>query len=104
LETVLAANIMTYAIETAADINPYEWYVFHNRVHYDDGTFSTNWQVRTLATQVIDDGGEPRVWAREQVRHRVYKTPESFDWYLWLDANNNKDLYFTGLRLELFYR
>jgi hypothetical protein len=24
LETVLAANIMTYAIETAADINPYE--------------------------------------------------------------------------------
>ncbi len=104
LETVLAANIMTFAIETAADINPYEWYVFHNRVHYDDGTFSTNGQVRTLATQVIDDGGEPRVWAREQVRHRIYKAPESFDWYLWLDANNNKDLYFTWLRLELFYR
>ena len=103
-ETVFAAAIMAYAIETAANINPHEWYAFHNRIHYSDGTFSTNGEDKILETAIVDDGGIDRVWTREQTRHRVYKTPESFNWYIWLDANNNKDLYFTWVRLELFYR
>lgn len=103
-EDAFAAAIMAYAIETAAGINPHEWYVFHNRIHYNDGTFSTNGEDKILETIVVDDGWEDRVWTKEQTRHRIYKTPESFDWYIGLDANNNKDLYFTGLRLELFYR
>ncbi len=103
-EDAFAAAIMAYAIETAAGINPHEWYVFHNRIHYNDGTFSTNGEDITLETIVVDDGWTDRVWTREQTRHRIYKTPEEFNWYIWLDANNNKDLYFTWLRLELFYR
>jgi hypothetical protein len=99
-ETVLAANIMTYAIETAAWINPHEWYAFHNRIYYNDGTFSTNGEDKILETIVVDG----KVWTKEKTRHKIYKTPESFNWYLGLDANNNKDLYFTWLRLELFYR
>ena len=99
-ETVLAANIMTYAIETAAWIVPHEGYAFHNRIYYDDWTFSTNWKDEILATETVDG----KVWTKERTRHKIFKTPTSFNWYLWLDANNNKDLYFTGLRLELFYR
>lgn len=104
LETVFAAAVMAYAIEEAAGINPHEGYVFHNRTYYSDGTFSTNGEDVTLETITVDDGGTPRVWTREQTRHRIYKTPEDFNWFIWLDANNNKDLYFTGIRLELFYR
>jgi len=103
-ETVFAAAIMAYAIEEAAWINPHEWYVFHNRTFYNDGTFSTNGEDAILETITVDDGGTPRVWTKEQTRHRIYKTPENFNWYIWLDANNNKDLYFTWVRLELFYR
>jgi len=103
-ETVFAAAIMAYAIETAAGINPHEWYAFHNRIFYNDGTFSTNGEDKILETVVIDDGWTDRVWTKEQVRHRIYKTPENFDWYIGLDANNNKDLYFTWLELELYYR
>jgi hypothetical protein len=99
-ETVFAAAIMAYAIETAAWINPHEGYVFHNRLYYNDGTFSTNGEDKTLETITVDG----KVWTKELVRHKIYKTPDSFNWYLWLDANNNKDLYFTWLRLELFYR
>jgi len=99
-EDAFAAAIMTYAIETSAGVNPKEWYAFHNRLYYSDGTFSTNGQDRILETQEIAG----QTWVKEQVRHRIYKAPESFSWKLWLDANNNKDLYFTGLRLELFYR
>ncbi len=103
-ETVFAAAIMAYAIETAANINPHEGYVFHNRIYYSDGTFSTNGEDEILETVVVDDGGTPRTWYHEQTRHRIYKTPENFAWHIGLDANNNKDLYYTGVRLELFYR
>ena len=103
-ETVLAANIMAYAIETAADINPHDGYAFHNRIYYNDGTFSINGEDTILDTATVNDGWIDRVWTRELVRHRIYKTPESFNWYIGLDANNNKDLYFTWARLELFYR
>jgi hypothetical protein len=95
---------MAYAIETSAGINPHEWYAFHNRMHYNDGTFSTNGEEQTIQTLTIEEGWVDRVWTRQLVRHRIYKIPENFTWYLGLDANNNKDLYFTWLRLELFYR
>lgn len=95
---------MAYAIETSAQINPYEGYVFHNRIHYSDGTFSTNGEDEILKTIQVNDGGNNRVWSYVRTRHRIYKTPESFNWYIGLDANNNKDLYYTGVRLELFYR
>lgn len=104
LETVLAANIMTYAIETAAWINPREGYAFHNRIYYNDGTFSLNGEDRVVETVTIEDEWVERVWVKELVRHRIYRTPEEFNWHLGLDANNNKDLYFTWVRLELFYR
>lgn len=103
-ESVLAAAILAYGIETAAGINPHEWYAFHNRIYYNDGTFSTNGKDEILETIVVDDNGTDRVWTKERVRHKIYKTPEEFNWFIWLDANNNKDLYFTGLKLELFYR
>lgn len=103
-ESVLAAAILAYGIETAAGINPKEWYAFHNRMYYSDGTFSLNGAEEILDSITIDDAGTPRVWVKEQVRHTIFKEPESFDWYLWLDANNNKDLYFTGLQMEVFYR
>ncbi len=99
-EDAFAAAIMAYAIETAAGINPHEGYVFHNRIYYNDGTFSTNGEDKILQTKLING----KVWTLEQTRHKIYKTPESFDWYIWLDANNNKDLYYTWVRLELFYR
>lgn len=103
-ESVLAAAIIAFGIEKAAGINPREGYAFHNRIYYSDGTFSINGAEDILETITVDDNGTPRVWVKEQVRHTVLKTPENFDWYLGLDANNNKDLYFTGLELELFYR
>jgi hypothetical protein len=103
-EDAFAAAIMTYSIETSAWINPHEWYVFHNRIYYNDGTFSTNGEDQILETITIDDNGTPRIWSYEQTRHKIYKVPENFEWQIWLDANNNKDLYFTWVRLELFYR
>lgn len=103
-ETAFAAAIMDFWVETAAGLNPHEWYVFHNRIHYNDGTFSTNGEDKIIESIVVNDGGTDRVWTKELTRHKVYKTPDAFDWYIGLDANNNKDLYFTGLRLELFYR
>jgi len=103
-ESVLAAAIIAFGIEKAAGINPKEWYAFHNRIYYSDGTFSINGAEEILDTITVDDNGTPRVWVKERVRHTILKTPENFDWYLGLDANNNKDLYFTGLELELFYR
>ena len=103
-ESVLAAAIIAYGIEKSAGINPKEWYAFHNRLYYSDGTFSINWAEQQLDTVTIDDSGTPRVWVKEMVRHTILKDPENFDWYLWLDANNNKELYFTGLKLELYYK
>ena len=103
-QTVFASNIMTFAIETAAGINPREWYIFHNRLYYSDGTFSANGEDVVLDTITVEDDGVERTWTKEQVRHTIYKNPESFSWFLGLDANNNKELYYTWLKLELYYR
>lgn len=103
-QTVFASNIMTFAIETAAWINPRDGYIFHNRLYYNDGTFSLNGKDVVLDTITVDDNGTPRTWVKEQVRHRISKTPENFVWYLGLDANNNKEIYYTWLSLELYYR
>ncbi|MDA9129089.1 fibrinogen-like YCDxxxxGGGW domain-containing protein [Candidatus Gracilibacteria bacterium] len=103
-EDAFAAAIMAYAIETASNINPHEGYVFHNRIYYSDGTFSTNGEDEILETVIVDVDGIQRTWYHEQTRHKIYKNPESFSWLIGLDANNNKDLYYTGVKLELFYR
>ena len=107
-ESVFVSNIITYWIETAAWINPKEWYPFHNRIYYEDGTFSSNGKDEKLETVEINGNA----WTKERTRHKILKKPLSnssnstpaFVWELGRDANNNKDLYFTGLRLELFYR
>lgn len=52
-ETVFAASIMAYVIETAAGINPHEGYVFHNRIYYSDGTFSTNGEDEVVETKQV---------------------------------------------------
>lgn len=81
-------------------INPESGYMFHNRLYYTDGTFTSNGETEILDTQVIDG----RTWRRIQVLHRVRKDPQNFAWYIGLDAEDNRDLYFTGVKLELFYR
>jgi len=80
--------------------NPSAGYMFHNRMYYTDGTFSTNGAVETLDT--MDVGGE--TWKLQRVRHTVKKIPQSFNWYIGLDTEDPRNLYFTWVRLELFYR
>jgi len=80
-------------------LNPIAWYVFHNRIYYDDGTFSTNWEVFASETQEIDG----RVWQLQQIRHKVLKEPVNFEWYIGLDAEDSKDLYIAGVNVEMYY-
>jgi len=80
-------------------INPHAFYMFHNRIYYTDGTFSTNWKVRLLDTRNIWG----RDWKLLQVRHEVSKIPQDFSWFIWRDTENTKDLYFTWVDLELYY-
>jgi hypothetical protein len=56
--------------------------VFHNRIYYNDGTFSTNGEDQILETITIDDNGTPRIWSYEQTRHKIYKVPENFEWQI----------------------
>jgi len=81
-------------------LNPSEGYMFHNRLFYQDGTFSTNGSLETLETRDIGWN----TWKHQRVRHTIKKTPQDFNWYIGLDTEDPKNLYFTGVRLELFYR
>jgi hypothetical protein len=74
--------------------------LFHNRLFYTDGTNSINGPVETLDTQVV----AWKTWKLQRVRTKILKTPNDFHWYIWYDAEKVTNLYFTGVRLELFYR
>lgn len=79
-------------------VNPEAGYMFHNRLYYTDGTFSSNGQVEVLNIQTVWG----KQWKHIQVLHRVRKEPQSFAWYIGLDAEDTRDLYFTWVKLELF--
>jgi len=79
-------------------LNPKASYMFHNRIYYTDGTFSINWVEKVLETVNI----WWKVWKKIRVEHIVKKTPQSFAWYIWLDAEDIKDLYFSWVELELY--
>ena len=78
--------------------NPQTWYLFHNRIFYTDGTFSTNGELELIESR--DVGGQ--TWNRYQVRHQVRKSPQDFSWYIWLDAADTVDFYFTWVNIEVF--
>ena len=80
--------------------NPNLWYMFHNRIYYTDGTFSSNGAVEVLDTQ----SSGWKTWRKIQVKNQVTKSPQDFSWYIWLDAEDTRDLYFTGVELELYRR
>ena len=81
--------------------NPYAGYVFHNRLYYLDWTTEVNGVVEVLDTQTTADGKE---WKLQRVRKKVRKIPTNFRWYIWYGAELNTDLYFTGVKLEIFYK
>ncbi len=80
--------------------NPTAGYLFHNRIFYTDGTNSINWPIETLDTRTVNW----KVWKLQRVRTKIQKTPNNFHWYIWYDAEKVTDLYFTWVKLELYYR
>ncbi len=80
--------------------NPSIWYLFHNRIFYTDGTNTINGPIETLDTKVV----WWKTWKLQRVRTKILKTPSNFHWYIGYDGEKVKDLYFTGVRLELYRR
>lgn len=85
----------------ACKTNPSQWYIFHNRLFYNDGTNDVNGVVEILDTQTTPDGNQ---WELQRVRRTIRKTPNEFDWYMWHGAELNTDLYITGVKLEIYYK
>ena len=81
--------------------NPEDGYMFHNRIYYTDGTTSTDGLPReTLVTANV----WWRDWEYQRVRNPVTKIVNNFNWFIGYFAEDTTDLYFTDVRLELFYR
>ena len=81
--------------------NPYGWYMFHNRLFYNDGTNEVNGVVEVLDTVTTADGN---TWELQRVRKKIRKVSEGFNWYIGYGAELDTDLYFTGVKLEIFYK
>lgn len=80
-------------------VNPQAGYMFHNRIYYTDGTFSTNGTSYEIIDSQVIWG---RQWDKVQVKHIVQKTFQDFSWFIGYDALDTKDLYITGIELELY--
>ncbi len=85
----------------ACAYNPHEGYIFNNRLFYLDGTNDINGEREILETMTTADGRE---WQLQRVRRKIRKTPTNFEWYIGHGAELNTDLYFTGVKLEIFYK
>lgn len=81
--------------------NPYQGYMFHNRLFYTDGTNEVNGTVEVLETKTTADA---RVWQHQRVRKQIRKQVNDFHWYIGYGAELDTDLYFTGVKLEVFYK
>ena len=81
-------------------LNPSSWYMFHNRIYYTDGTFSSNGEAEVLATQ----SAGWKTWRKLQVKNKLTKQPQDFSWYIGLDSEDTRDLYFTWVELEVYRR
>jgi len=75
-------------------------YIFDNRLNYTDGSFSTNGKLRTLET--VNVGG--RIWKKQMVRIPIEKEASDFTWNVGKWAENSKDLFFTDLKIEIYYK
>ena len=80
-------------------INPHAFYMFHNRVYYTDGTFSTNGKVRLLDTKTV----AWKTWKLLQVRQEIKKEIQDFSWFIGWDAENTKDLYIAWVDVEVYF-
>lgn len=85
----------------ACSYNPHEWYIFRNTLFYIDGTNDVNGEIEVLDSVTTADGKQ---WELQRVRRKIRKTPTDFDWDIWHWAELNTDLYFTGVKLEIFYK
>ncbi len=88
----------TWAWSNSLNINPNAWYMFHNRIYYIDGTFSSNGTSKLLESK--EEWG--RNWTYLENFHKVRKEPQSFSWFIWLDSQDIKDIYITWIDLELY--
>jgi len=75
--------------------------MFHNRLFYNDGTNEVNGVVEVLDTVTTADGN---TWELQRVRKKIRKVSEGFNWYIGYGAELDTDLYFTGVKLEIFYK
>lgn len=86
-------------IKMSAWVADTNWYIFHNRLYYSDGSEVTDGAVETLDSKIIDG----KTWRFQSVKREITKTPTgAFNWYIGYNAEVPKDLYFTGVKLELF--
>jgi prepilin-type N-terminal cleavage/methylation domain-containing protein len=73
--------------------------IFHHRGFYDGGNFySSGWSLPNptiLKTEEVSW----KTWELQEVRVYVSQAPTDFDWYIWYNAEDPKDLYFTGVRI-----
>ena len=84
-----------------ADNSANQYDIFHHR-YYD----SWGWDhyilnnpaptPKILKTEIIDW----KVWKLKQVRWKIENEIVNFNWYIWYNAENPKDLYFTWVRLS----
>ncbi len=81
--------------------NSEAWYVFHNRIFYSDGTSDVNGTMEVLETVTTNDG---YTWEHQRITNTVRKSVNNFHWYIWYGAENTTDLYFTGVRVEVYYK
>ena len=85
----------------ACNHNSEAWYLFHNRIYYSDGTNDVNGTVEVLDTVITSDGA---AWEHQRITNTIRKSVNNFHWYVWYGAEGTTDLYFTWVKIEIFYR
>lgn len=82
--------------------NWWKWYIFNNVLKYKSNGSSTNWEIETLDTQIIDW----KTWKYQRLIIPVNKEPKSFIWYLGKGAEtwNGRNFYVSWIKAEIFYK
>jgi len=96
-----------YEIKMSAWVADEDWWVglFHHRMYYSTPNLLENaWYINdepypipeTLKEKEIDW----KIWRLQEIKWVIPKKIYWFHWYIWYNAEDPKDLYFTWVRLS----
>ena len=95
-----SANSWNGCTSTECLLVPSPGYAFYNTMFWNDGLNDVNGFAETIETVTTADW---KTWKHQVLRKKISRPLDDFFWNIWYGFWATKDIYITGVQLEIYY-